>query len=52
MTYQQLWYVTRVYPEAVTAEQAENAWDKAVKTPTGPCESYWKSALKIVKALS
>ena len=46
LTYQQLWYVTQVYPEHVSAEEAAREF-----ASHGADESCWRSALKVACSL-
>ncbi len=49
ITPEQLWYVTQVYPEHVTIEEATECFGKRVKTSSDI--SYWQAAAKVINDL-
>ena len=50
LTAAQVWYVTRVYPERVTHEEASPAYDEHV-TYTDD-RAYWDSAARVLNELA
>jgi len=49
----QLWYISRVYPETVTVDEAEHAYQAYIERHEEKqgFASYWESAAKIVNRL-
>uniref|UniRef100_A0A6M3JTF2 Uncharacterized protein n=1 Tax=viral metagenome TaxID=1070528 RepID=A0A6M3JTF2_9ZZZZ len=53
MTPKQLWYICKIYPEPISAEEAQDAFEDSYKNKDYEEKqadaSYWEAALKIIK---
>lgn len=50
ITYAQLWYLTRVYPESISEREAQQSWDDSDHEQEE--QSFFESAAKIVNNIT